>query len=260
MTKRIRSDYLKIIAMVCMLVDHIGVGILEKMYLSTPDIEMAQRIYDINEVFRGIGRIALPIFAYQIAVSMIYTGNRKKYIERLILFSIISEVPFDLLNSGKIWDISYQNVVITLLFGAIAIWGIDWFYEKYKESRVIRGTFNTAFVTLLSVIVELLKTDYGAKGVILIVLFYIAKKEGSYATFMAFFYAIEVFVIMYLRSKNMHSTIKYCTFEAYSLLAFPIIEADSGERGGGEIIKWVGYLFYPVHMFILYVISRLILP
>lgn len=255
MTKRIRSDYLKIIAMVCMLIDHIGVGILEKMYLATPDIELAQRLFDINEVLRGIGRIALPIFAYQVAVSMIYTGNRKKYIERLVLFSVISEIPFDLLNSGKVWDVSYQNVVITLLFGAIAIWGIDWFYEKYKESKAKRAIFNTAFVTLLSVIVELLKTDYGAKGVILIVLFYIAKKEGSYATSVAVFYAIEVFVIMYLRTKNMHATIKYCIFESYSLLAFPIIDADSGERGGGEIIKWVGYLFYPVHMLIIYLIA-----
>lgn len=259
MTKRIRSDYLKIIAMVCMLIDHIGISILEKMYLAASDIGLAQKIYDINEILRGIGRLALPIFAYQIAVSMIYTRNRKKYIERLALFAVISEVPFDLLNAGKVWDISYQNVIITLLFGAIAIWGIDWFYNKYKESRVIRAIFNTAFVTLLCVIVELLKTDYGAKGVILIVLFYAAKKEGTYATFMAFFYAIEVFAIMYLRSRNMHSTIRYCIFESYSLLAFPIIDADSGERGGGEIIKWVGYLFYPVHMLILYLISVLIL-
>ena len=259
--KRLRSDTLKIIAMVCMLIDHIGAGILEQIYMTTADIDLAQKIRDIDLVFRGVGRIALPIFAYQIAVGMIYTKSKIKYIRRLAIFSVVSEIPFNLIACRKLFDFSHQNVMITLLLGALAIWGIEWFS---KESKWKRAIFNTTLVTVLSIVAELLHTDYGAKGVIIVAVIYIIKTESDYAnsadgiTLMAAIFMVEVFVITYLRTKNIHSTMSYCSSEIYALFAFPIIYMDSGVRKGGKVLKWIGYWFYPAHLMIVYIVSRLL--
>ena len=95
---------LKIIALLSMLVDHIGCVLFPKV-----------------TAFRIIGRLAFPIFAFLIAEGMVHTSNWKKYFLRLFIFAIISEIPFDFITSGKMIDWSHQNVLFTLLLGAMSI-------------------------------------------------------------------------------------------------------------------------------------------
>jgi len=286
MNLRLGSDIIKKIAMFCMLIDHIGVGIIEKLYVVTLDADRARMLININQVLRAVGRIAFPIFCYQIAVGILRTRNRMKYVMRMLLFAFISEIPFDLLNAGRVLDMSYQNVMITLFLGTVTVICMDFFEEKLDVRRlcakaagntaiakaggntvIAKATINTVIATVFCLIAELLKTDYGAKGVILIVLFYFTKREceaeayiseASKMLIVEILFMLEVFVITLLRSKSMNATITYCTFEVYALLAFPLILADTGERKGGVLLKWAGYVFYPAHMLIIYLISLIV--
>ena len=100
---------LKYIAMATMLVDHMG-------YV----------LFPWTLWLRCVGRIAFPIFAFQIAEGCIRTHDRRRYALRLLLFAVLTEVPFDLAFSGRPLDPSYQNVLWTLLAGALVCWAADW--------------------------------------------------------------------------------------------------------------------------------------
>ena len=93
---------LKYIAMATMLVDHMG-------YVLFPWILW----------LRCVGRIAFPIFAFQIAEGCIRTHDRRRYALRLLLFAVLTEVPFDLAFNGQVLYLGYQNVLWTLLAGAL---------------------------------------------------------------------------------------------------------------------------------------------
>ena len=102
------SSGLHIVAMILMLIDHMG-------YALYPDLV----------VLRWIGRLAFPIFAFMIAEGARRTRSRKRYMLRLFILAIISEVPFNLMVSHSVNDIKHQNVIWTLLLGLILIDKLD---------------------------------------------------------------------------------------------------------------------------------------
>ena len=93
-----RNDLLKIVALLTMLIDHVG-------YLYFPE-EM---------IFRTIGRIAFPIFAYQVAIGFQKTSNRSRYALRLFVFALISQVPYFWFNPTLTFDWEGLNIMFTLL-------------------------------------------------------------------------------------------------------------------------------------------------
>ena len=110
----ISGYWLKVIAVVSMLIDHTSAVILEQI----PGLE--------NPAFlmRIIGRAAFPIYCFLLVEGFYHTRSRAKYAGRLFLFALISEVPFDLAFSRRMWDFSSNNVFFTLLFGLLVIWGV----------------------------------------------------------------------------------------------------------------------------------------
>ncbi|MEG1942513.1 MAG: TraX family protein, partial [Angelakisella sp.] len=102
------SFTLKIIAIAAMLIDHIG-------YMFFPDMI----------IFRLIGRIAFPIFAFFVAEGIRFTHDRKKYLTRLLLLAVISEIPFDLMRNGSAFSPSSQNVCFTLAVGVVCVWLLE---------------------------------------------------------------------------------------------------------------------------------------
>ena len=119
----ISGYWLKLIAVISMLIDHTSAVILEQI----PGLE--------NPAFlmRIIGRLAFPIYCFLLVEGFYHTRSRAKYAGRLFLFALISEVPFDLAFSRRMWDFSSNNVFFTLLFGLLVIWGVEGIKQKFVE-------------------------------------------------------------------------------------------------------------------------------
>ena len=117
------GNQLKLIAVVSMLIDHmaylfIGVGML------TPALQAGEEfsaLFLLYRVLRAIGRTAFPVFCFLLVEGFLHTKSRRRYAIRLGIFSLISEIPFDLLISGTrlFVDWSSQNVMITLFLGLL---------------------------------------------------------------------------------------------------------------------------------------------
>ena len=228
---------LKILAIVTMLIDHIGAVILENGFIHAYQMNLPQALsyentlllWKIDWVLRKIGRIAFPIFCFLLVEGFIHTSNRKKYALRLALFALLSEIPFDLCFRGKFLEFSYQNVMITLLVGFLAITAMD---EARK--RVPALALVAAAAGLL--LGYLLKTDYSYRGVILIILLYL------------------------FQSYPLEKTIAGCLsllWEPPACFAFIPINMYNGQRG--RKIKYFFYFFYPVHLFLLFLIRYALL-
>lgn len=116
--------------------------------------------------FNLIGRIAFPIFAFQIVQGYIHTSNFKKYALRLLIFACISQIPFMMFLS-TFSNTFYLNIFFTLFLGIICLYGYDKIKNKY---------LGVLFTILICIVAHFIQVDYGAYGVAVIFLFYIFSK------------------------------------------------------------------------------------
>ncbi len=147
-------SFLKITAMLSMLCDHIA-------FVLVP----AESYPSLYYFMRAVGRIAFPLFCFMLVEGFIYTHNREKYIIRLAVFAVISEIPFDLSAGGGVlcWD--SQNVMWTLLIGFIVMYAINKAGEIYiaKIFAILAG----------GAVAYIMHTDYSIFGVFIIAVLYI---------------------------------------------------------------------------------------
>lgn len=214
---------LKYIAMATMLVDHMG-------YVLFPWIVW----------LRCVGRIAFPIFAFQIAEGCIRTHDRRRYALRLLLFAVLTEVPFDLAFNGQVLYLGYQNVLWTLLAGALVCWAADWAQRTPDALHLLAATaaFAGAFWLL-----EVCHTDYGGWGMALILLFHLSR--GNRLIQLA---GLAVFCV---------AGVGGVSIELYALVSLAFIWLYDGRRGYcSRPIQWLCYAFYPVHLLLLWLYAR----
>lgn len=229
--KLINGSWLKIIAVVSMLIDHIAYLILPHFDLFGEPVSFLGKEFTLIKICRLIGRLAFPIFAFLITEGFVHTNNHKRYGLNLLTFAIVSEIPYDLFCFGRVFSLRSQNVFFTLLLGFIALYILDNIKTDAEKTIYIFG------VVILSL---LLKSDYGAKGVILIILLYLLKNQLPFASVLS----------LGLLSGGVAA---WC--------AFLPINMYNGKRGfiKGNVMKYAFYAFYPVHMFILFAIKKFIL-
>lgn len=227
------SFVLKIIACISMFCDHIGDAFIGKLTF-----------------LNYIGRLAFPIFCFQIVQGYIHTHDIKKYILRLSLFALISQIPF-MLFYHIVFDSFAINVIFTLLFGLFTIL----IYDKYNKS------VGACSCLLLCIIAQVCQFDYGFFGVFIIFMFYILRNRK---TAMSFVFALAVLIrysipllqyglsLSYLFSNGKYSMMVYSTI--FSIV--PILFYN-GKKG--KDAKYLFYIFYPVHLLILSIISIIML-
>lgn len=228
---RLSGNGLKMIAIVTMLVDHVGAMIIERgiPQMSGLSEDTLLMWWYIDIVLRAIGRIAFPIFCYLIVEGFLYTKNVKKYALRLLAFCFISEVPFDLALFGTWFYPGYQNVYFTLLIGLLALMGLRRYQGTlWKQILIVAGTCAAAVF---------LRTDYGAFGVFLIILIYLFRENK--------------------RQQTILGCLSVC-WEITAPLAFIPIRMYNGSRGKWNL-KYIFYAFYPVHILVLWVICELLI-
>lgn len=238
----ISGSTVKMIAIIAMLIDHIGAGVVGRYISSTgmPLLDSAEGVQWLSEyggwrmlytLLRMIGRLGFPIFCFLLIEGFEHTRDVKKYAARLFAFCLISEVPFDLLFRGKVLEFGYQNVFFTLLIGLLTMCAFRCIEQQ--KSWNIAGKAVCCFAALVAgmAAAEFLRTDYAAIGVFSIMVLYVfrKKKAGQIAAGCAVFLG-----------------------EVTAPLAFIPIGLYNGERGWK--MKYFFYFFYPLHLLILYLI------
>ena len=218
---------LKLIACIAMLIDHVTAT-----FVTSPGL--------LWTLGRGIGRLAFPIFCFLIVEGLMHTRNKKKYALRLLIAAVISEIPYDLMRYGKVWNFDGQNVMWTLLLGFLAIAMIEYVKTKYPGDMFKYNTFSCLAILLCGVPALLLATDYAVYGIMLIVSFYMFRGRNLPAFFMMLLFTTVFY------SKG--------TIQFAALLAYPLIMLYNGKKGMDD--RYCLYAFYPVHMLILGLLVR----
>lgn len=231
---------LKWFAVLIMLVDHIGACLLEVFVLNYYGVSpLAGRIdnlyfwLSLDSVLRGIGRAAFPIFCFLLVEGAVHTRSPRKYLLRLASFALISEIPFDLALHNQPFYWGTQNVFFTLLAGLFVI-------QAFQRSpgQEWRGMLALA---VLGAAAELCGTDYGAIGVAVIAVMYLLRER---------FWAASVLSLILL--------VLLARIEIFSIPAFLILALYNGKRGRQP--KYFFYVFYPVHLLILWAAGNFVLP
>lgn len=226
-TKGITGNTLKIIAIVTMFVDHIGAAVIENGILKPHHEKTIWSMIDVG--MRTVGRLAFPIFCFLLVEGFLHTRNVKKYGIRLLLFALISEVPFDLAVFGKWFYPGYQNVFFTLFIG---LWVLEWYRDTtgqpLKQSLVILTGCGA---------VTLLNCDYSVVGIVMILLFYIFHDNKKLQTLFG----------------GILAAIESLSCFGAAILAFVPIRMYNGTRGNKNL-KYFFYWFYPVHLIFLYIL------
>ena len=202
------SFTLKILAILSMLTDHIG-------FVFFPNVM----------IFRAFGRIAFPIFCFLIVEGFHHTRSHLNYLARLIVFAVISEIPFDLAFRGVFFDWQHQNVFFTLALGLISIFCLEEMNSRRIYVLPLILTWGAAYF---------LHCDYGIGGVIFISILYLTK-ETPWIRFTLSALALYLF---------------WGTFELFGLLAIIPITFYNGKRGAST--QMLFYWFYPLHLLVLY--------
>lgn len=220
------GSWLKVIAMVAMAVDHTAHYLLYgQAWWMEPLVQMqiGQRTVSWYFLMRCIGRLAFPLFAFLLVEGYLHTSNRRRYGRNLLVFALLSEVPWALLHHGLL--LRSHNVMFTLLLGFVGLWAIE--HYRNEQRRVV--------VVLLGLLVIsiLFHPDYGGAGFAFIILLYTLR-----------------------RHRLLQAVIGSCMLPMKQIagLAFIPMVMYNGRRGfiSGPWAKYLFYAFYPLHLIIIY--------
>ncbi len=202
-----------------------------------------------------IGRMAFPIFAFQIAEGFVHTSNFKKYALRLLGFAVITEIPFNLFYSSRWFNPYHQNVLFTLLLGLLAIYVID----KLKKNHTPKNIVKSVLLLLLICVGSVLGfVDYGFSGFLMVVMFYVLR-DFPFA-FLAQLVAMGLINIVFFEGQVVPVEIFGKMFEiptqGFAVFSLIPIWLYGGKKGrSSKVMQYGFYAFYPVHMIILYLIK-----
>ncbi len=210
--------WLKLIAAATMLIDHVGL-------LFFPQLA----------IFRMIGRISFPLYAFLAAEGAANTRHKTRYLARLFLFAMLSELPFRLAFSVSWKEWTPQNVMFTLLAGVASCFACT----NLKKWQAVLCT------AALAALAQLCGSDYGAYGVLTVVLFYVlrAEKAGQGISF-------SLLTVL-------HTARTGAMLQTFSVFALVPCAFYNGTRG--RDLRWFFYAFYPAHLLVLWGIHIMLL-
>lgn len=247
----ISGAFLKNAAYISMFTDHFF-AVVFTAYMYAPIPHAIRNTYSIYQIGRAVGRTAFILFTYMAVEGFIHTRSRAKYLLRLGAFALISEIPFDLAIEGCFFTMRSQNVYFTLFLGVLALCLI----KKLRGHPVIQFLG----VALCCVAAAVLKTDYMFMGVMLIVVFYLCRKSfilqvlaGSVTIYVGI---VLIYVVRYWEQNiPLSAFFESGLSEMYGLFAFVFIFFYNGQKGK-QLPKMCYYLFYPLHLLLLYGIKQ----
>ena len=242
------ASVLKWIALITMLIDHIGASTLVFLLHGSKE----GTLWNIYNIHRDIGRIAFPIYILMLVEGMQHTKSRKKYLLRLGIFALLSEIPFDLAFSRRPFLWHSQNVFFTLFIGAAVILAMESFEHELALFRAGAGKEMAPFTFLLyrcilytllialgCCVAAFLYTDYTFIGILAICAVWLLRRYPVPA-------AALCCLILTLSSPR----------EFFALGCLIPVSLYNGKRGRQP--KYFFYAFYPVHLFLLWCVYLLL--
>ena len=237
----VSADLLKLLALVSMTIDHYAAvviyngnlyGFVQEYHQMAIATEKGMQLMRLYHIFRTIGRLAFPIFAFLLTEGFIHTKDRKKYFLRVFLMGIISEIPFDLCMFNKWFAFSAQNIGFTLALGILAML----LMKKFRRKSILKW----GSVVICAALAEILRCDYGALGILMIAVLYNFRKEKTLRIFSGVIFSVWI---------------SLGNFGAAALSFLPIFFYN-GEKGRiplGRIL----YIYYPLHLSFFYMLIYL---
>lgn len=246
---------LKNTAYISMLIDHFfAIIILNYLWMTAVDGAWDPGLTIVYRAGRAVGRVAFILFAHQIVEGFLHTGNRGRFLLRLGVFAIVSEIPFDLAFSGQIFDWNSQNVFFTLFTGVMVLLVWDRL-ERYHSAACVGARWMALAAGCLAAYWG--NMDYRYMGVLLIFVFYKAHDRKLSDKLMLsgcvmLFGTWSANCLRYLgNGYTVSELFRVSMREMYGLAAFILIAFYNGKRGQ-QLPKWFCYGFYPVHLLVLY--------
>ena len=229
------SFSLHILAMVFMLCDHLWGTIVPG-----------------NDWLTCVGRLAFPIYAFMIVEGYFHTKNIKKYVGRLLLFAVLSEIPFNLAMGSSLFYPIHQNVLWSFLLSIGLIRWNENVKEKHLLKRILVGTASVCIGYLVGLITFV---DFYHAGVLSVLAFYFFRKKQWWCylgqliclwyihveMLGGFFYEVQILGQTYWIAR-----------QGFALLALIPIWLYRGKQGyHSKALQYGYYAFYPVHLLIL---------
>lgn len=242
MTLSIDGFKLKVVAILAMLLNHIGSGF--GLY------EQSSVLFFFTEF---IGKLTFPIMAYLLVEGFYYTHDRRRYAGRMAVFWLISVYPFHLLFSGNrpFSPIELVNNIFFTLFMGLLLMMV---YEKTKSPFL--KYLSVLFFSLITI-----TSDWSLIGVLLIFGFY-KWKDKKIGIWLPIVYTTAFLILMFgmIHVADKQAVPLYQVFSGLGMLmVIPLLYAYNGERGySPKWVKWGFYGFYPIHLVALSVIRMLI--
>lgn len=212
-----------------------------------------------NDWMTCIGRLSFPIFAFMIVEGYFHTKNLKKYVLRLLVFAIISEIPFNLAMSSRIFNPMHQNVLWSFLISI----GLIYWNEKAKATQKIWKQIAVGCISvILGYILGIITmVDYYHAGILTVLVFYFfrQKKWWSYlGQFVCLWYINTEILGGFGYEIPLFGKTIFVHRQGFALLALIPIWLYRGKQGyHSKILQYVYYAFYPVHLLILGLIKIL---
>ncbi len=211
------GNTLKIIAVISMFIDHMG-------YILFPQVE----------IFRIIGRLAFPIFAFMISEGCMHTRNKQRYLLTMFTLAVLCQIVYYLFD--KSFDMC---ILITFSLSILMIYALQNF-KSAGTLRVVSGCMFLFAVVCVYLLNQWFVIDYGFWGCMAPVAasIFADNKADKYKRVLPFCVVLVILVITLGGN------------QVYSLFAIPLLLLYSGERGKWKM-KYFFYVFYPVHLAVL---------
>lgn len=197
---------------------------LREMWAANPDLMV---LSSWAAMFQLLGGLAIPVFAFLLVEGFLHTRNFKVYLIRMVGFALLSEIPFDLAMSGRIFDWDSQNLLFTLAIGLVMLYGL----RLFAAGKGVKLLIVLAAV-LWSV---LMKTQFGLCMVLLIAVYYLLKEHK------AKLWVSGIISLMYVTGPVSNFVLK-----------------RYNHQRGEQPNKYLFYILYPLHLLILGTITRCI--
>lgn len=234
MEKTLSNRNIKNIAIVCMVIDHIGVILIGSMLT-----DRTEETWNLYLFLRIVGRLAFPLYCFLTAEGIRHTRNIKAYFMRLICLAVISEAVYDLASYGKLFCANGQNVLWTLALSVLP-------FCIAKRSKLIQW----ALAFLACIAAGFLRTDYGGLGVLLAATFVFNRRAGKFLSWV---------IIMTNLGRVLPLIPQICVSLILIIILHKLLAQYNGKRSNTKekhkqtdaMVKILDYSFYPLHLVIL---------